>query len=306
MSASAYTSFDVFPARASSEPSGFKRARDSIHIGVGWALFRGRMGDKALHSHEALHVCLADENSVIVDLGENTIVAPAVVIRSGVHHALREEAGSVFVLYLEPHGEPARILNRVCGDDGAIKLDASATSAIRNCVKNTLIWNASGQFIVSGFRSILDVPLETRSYDARAALALALVKESIHNSWPLATLARTLSLPPHKLSDIVKSSTGLPLRAHIRWLRLQAAFEALAAGSTLWEAARRAGFSDTTYMVNNFRHVFGVPPSRFLPDHKTEKSSKKQSNDKHGSQSLHNSDQVVSPVGAVLDLALAS
>jgi AraC-like DNA-binding protein len=306
MSASANTAFDVSLARASYEPSGLKRAGDSIHIGVGWALFRGRMGDKALHSHEALHVCLADESNVIVDLGENTINASAVAIRSGVRHALREEAGTISILYLEPHGEPARILNHVCGGDGAVRLDASISSAIRNCVKNTLTWNASGQFIVSELRPFLHAPPETRGYDARVALALALIKESIHDSWPLATLAHSLSLSPHKLSDIVKASTGLPLRAHIRWLRLQAASDALAAGSTLYEAALRAGFADATYMVNNFRHVFGSPPSRFFPDLKTEKFGKEQSDRRHGRQPLRNSDQAASPVGAILDLALAS
>jgi AraC-like DNA-binding protein len=243
------------------------------------------MGDKTLHSHEALHVFLADENAVIVDLGENTINAPAIAIRSGVRHALLEEAGSVSILYLEPHGEPGRILSHVCGGDSAIKLDASVSSAIRNCVKNTLAWNADGQFIVNELRSILDVPLEARGYDARVALALALVKEGIRNSWPLATLARTLDLSPHKLSDIVKAATGMPLRAHIRWLRLQAAFGALTTGNTLSAAACEAGFPDTTYFVNYFRHIFGASPYRFLPDLKKEERFSPQ---------------------AVLDLALAS
>lgn len=306
MSAIAHKAINVSRARSLPVRSGLERARDSIHIGIGWALFRGRMGDKTLHSHEALHVCLADENAVIVDLGENTINAPAVAIRSGVRHALLEEAGSVFVLFLEPHGEPARILSRVCGADGAVRLDASVSFAIKNCVKNTLTWNANGQFIVSELRSILDTPLETHGYDARVALALALVKESIHNSWPLATLAQTLELSPHRLSNIVKASTGLPLRAHIRWLRLQAAFEALTAGSTLSVAAQAAGFSDTAYLVNNFRHVFGASPNRFLPDLRRDEPIQTRGGAKFKDSPLDCSDQIGSPVDVLSDLALAS
>ena len=305
MSAIAHKVFNVSRARSQPVRSGPERAGDSIHIGIGWALFRGRMGDKTLHSHEAVHVCLADENAVIVDLGENTINAPAVAIRSGVRHALREEAGSVFVLFLEPHGEAARILSRVCGADGAIRLDASVSSAIKNCVKNTLTWNASGQFIVSELRSILNAPPETRGYDPRVALALALIKEGIHNSWPLAALAHTLEMSPHKLSDIVKASTGLPLRAHIRWLRLQAAHEALAAGATLVEAARGAGFSDTTYLVNNFRHVFGTSPFRFLPDINKE-ANRVQSGRRYSRRLSHESDQGILPADMSADMALAS
>jgi AraC-like DNA-binding protein len=56
-------------------------------------------------------------------------------------------------------------------------------------------------------------------------------------------------------------SVGLPLRPYLRWLRVQRAAAAIAAGQPLAQAAASAGFSDAAHMSRTFRDMFGLPPS---------------------------------------------
>jgi AraC-like DNA-binding protein len=57
------------------------------------------------------------------------------------------------------------------------------------------------------------------------------------------------------------ATVGIPLRPYLRWLKLERAGVAIAAGAPLGEAAHAAGFADAAHMTRTFRRMFGVTPS---------------------------------------------
>jgi AraC-like DNA-binding protein len=77
----------------------------------------------------------------------------------------------------------------------------------------------------------------------------------------LATLAAIAGLSPGRFMHAFTAAVGIPLRPYLRWLRLERAGAALAAGAPLGEAAYAAGFADAAHMSRTFKRMFGVSPS---------------------------------------------
>ena len=239
--------------------------RRMFHVGDGWALYDGPASDNTPHAHHALQACLSRDTEVAVELNEHTYWGSSVIIRSGFQHALRADSGLVRVLYLDPHGEPAHVLERACGGDGVAKPASAVENALRKCIERTMKRDASGQFLIGDVRAILGSPFKAPNNDERADQVLAILRRDLAFPPPLAPLARTFGLSPHRLSDIVTAETGLPLRGHIRWLRMQAAVHALTRRSDSDSVAREVGFRNGAYLTNCFRQMFGASPSELMP-----------------------------------------
>jgi AraC-like DNA-binding protein len=77
----------------------------------------------------------------------------------------------------------------------------------------------------------------------------------------LVALAQLAGLSPGRFMHAFTGMVGVPLRPYLRWLKLERAGAALAAGAALGEAAYAAGFADAAHMSRTFRRMFGVTPS---------------------------------------------
>jgi len=77
----------------------------------------------------------------------------------------------------------------------------------------------------------------------------------------LEALAAIARLSPSRLMHAFTATVGVPLRPYLRWLMLERAGAAIAAGAPLGEAAYAAGFADAAHMTRTFRRMFGVTPS---------------------------------------------
>ncbi len=78
----------------------------------------------------------------------------------------------------------------------------------------------------------------------------------------LNALAEVARLSPGRFMHAFTETVGIPLRPYLRWLKLERAGAALAAGASLGDAAYGAGFADAAHMSRTFRRMFGVPPSK--------------------------------------------
>ena len=61
------------------------------------------------------------------------------------------------------------------------------------------------------------------------------------------------------------TSSWLPVRPYLAWLRLQRAAAAIVAGTPLATAALDAGFADAAHMSRTFRRMLGMAPSMLRP-----------------------------------------
>jgi AraC-like DNA-binding protein len=77
----------------------------------------------------------------------------------------------------------------------------------------------------------------------------------------LGALAQIAGLSPGRFMHAFTETVHIPLRPYLRWLKLERAGAALAAGASLGEAAYGAGFADAAHMSRTFVRMFGVSPS---------------------------------------------
>ena len=199
----------------------------------------------------------------MVNLGASTIWTPAVLVRSGIRHALRNDEGITCTLYIDPDCEAAVGLAKLAGPAGVISLSGSVERAARKCVRLIIASGVGAQTAFEEFSTLLGSPKTGRICDPRVSIALAALIDGHHNRWPLAGLARNAGLSPQRFAAVFRESTGLPVRTYVRWLRIQTAIGAIARGSDLTSATKAAGYSSEKQFVNYFRHFFGVLPSTF-------------------------------------------
>ena len=77
----------------------------------------------------------------------------------------------------------------------------------------------------------------------------------------LKTLACIASLSPSRFMHAFTESVGVPVRPYLLWLRLQRAACDLMHGTSVTNAAHRAGFSDAAHLTRTFRRMLGATPS---------------------------------------------
>jgi AraC-like DNA-binding protein len=77
----------------------------------------------------------------------------------------------------------------------------------------------------------------------------------------LKTLAGVASLSPSRFMHAFTQSVGVPVRPYILWVRLQRAACDLMNGTSVTNAAHRAGFSDAAHLTRTFRRMLGATPS---------------------------------------------
>lgn len=241
--------------------------RDSLQLGPGWAVYGGEAGDNSWHSHHALQLTLGLHHDVSVRLaGGLDVTARGVLIPPGQSHHLLERGTPILSVYLDGHSTLGRTLAAACAD-GLHCLDEDTALAVLAMARSEPDGAAIGQALLAHWQSTLPAPT---ILPAAPAAAVARVRQVLDllagNTWhdiaiDLASLAARAALSPSHFAQCLRAETGLPLRAYLRWQRLQRAVAAALAGATLTQAAHEAGFADAAHLTRTFRRHFGHAPS---------------------------------------------
>jgi AraC-like DNA-binding protein len=77
-------------------------------------------------------------------------------------------------------------------------------------------------------------------------------------------LSQIAQLSPSRFQHVFTESLGIPLRPYVRWLRVQLAMGALAAGCPITEAAHGAGFADAAHLTRTLRRTLGHTPGELV------------------------------------------
>lgn len=239
----------------------------SLQLGPGWAVYGGEAGDNSWHSHQALQLTLGLHHDVSVRLaGGIDVTARGVLIPSGLSHHLLERGTPILSLYLDGHSTLGRAL-AAAGAEGPQCLDDDTARAVLAMARQEPDGAAIGQALLAHWQSMLPAPSVVPAAPAAAVARVRQVLELLsRSSWhdmalDLASLAARTALSPSHFAQCLRAETGLPLRAYLRWLRLQRAVAAALAGATLTQAAHEAGFADAAHLTRTFRRHFGHAPS---------------------------------------------
>jgi AraC-like DNA-binding protein len=221
----------------------------------------GRFGATSSHHHPAVQVTVAVEGEVVVSDDRDSRTARAVVIPSGVRHALipADDTTRVLSLYLHP---------------GSLDGRALAPPGTVDC--RPADWVAAGE-PAQHVDTSPDAPLIESAEEILTALrgpapggkplhpklrgALTLLGASLPRKLYLQEIAEAVSMSQSGLSRLFVSETGVSFPASVRWARLLYAVGLVESGATITDAAHAAGFTDSAHATRVCREMAGVPPS---------------------------------------------
>lgn len=92
----------------------------------------------------------------------------------------------------------------------------------------------------------------------------ALIKANLSQPLTVDDLWRVLGTNRTYLFAIVKAKTGIPLGAHIKGIRLDAAKRMLSPGISIAEVAMAVGIDSPAYFSRAFKERFGITPSEYI------------------------------------------
>lgn len=245
-----------YPAGMLSRPSQGAAVTDRWHGDIwlrpGFGVFQGEAGDTMLHAHCAHQIVIARCGEVEVGFADCTVRVRGIAIPANLAH--RMPPSKVLLIYLDPWTIEARALFHT-GDDIYKVLSPHLCDALMRAVRDD-----------ASLRRVLGLELGfavDNTVDARFQAARTVLHASImdNDAVSRASMAKLAGLSPGRFSHWFAQQAGLPLRSYRKWLRLVVAFDHIAGGSNLTQAAHAAGFADSAHMSRTFRQMFGVNPS---------------------------------------------
>ena len=223
----------------------------------------------ALHSHHCLHfaLALAGELRFCTEASGRWSSAAGVLTAPHQLHAIDSRGVEVLVVFLDPESEAGAAF-RPALDRPVVILSAEERDALVRDVDPLAIIRSGAEEWVRGAARTLRVPAPAsrRAIHPRVKKLLAVLRKSgVDDNTSLGALASSVGLSPGRLMHVFTTSTGIPLRQYLAWLKLQRAAGAIINGNSLGNAAHAAGFSDAAHMSRTFKRMLGVTPSLLQP-----------------------------------------
>lgn len=196
----------------------------------------GHLGQTAAHAHYAHQLLIARAGTLEAMIDGTLQRGPLLVIASGTPHAILAAEQSAVTLFAEPLAFDVSLLQQVCERTGPDL--QRLTDQLRGAPRRTL------------HPRLARAVQRLRSIDAEAL--------------PATALARDAALSLSQLERLFTGQLGLSVRRLVLWQRLRLALQLAMAGSTLTEAATRAGFADSAHLSRSVRRQFGIRADQTL------------------------------------------
>ncbi len=248
------------------------RRGSAVFVWADRALFVGDRSETAVHSHNAIELCIGlDELGIRMsspDDGAALEGAPGVIVRSDARHRLSIPGPKVAVLYVDPRAPVAAGLHAWIGERAIAALPDDLVLAHRGAFRDLFRIDRglehAGEACAALVRGLAPEPPRPR-VDRRVRAALELVDGRLDRPPTLAEAAAHAGLSASRLGHLFKAEVGLPLRRYVLWMRLRDALTRALGGASMTEAAVGAGFADAAHFTRTCRRMFGLPPSAFAP-----------------------------------------
>jgi AraC-like DNA-binding protein len=191
---------------------------------------------------------------------------PAAIVAANQPHAFQAPGNYVAQVFVEPESRDGHALQSRFGDDGvsevAVQPMAHAIDALAAAYEN----RATDADLIDLARAVIaalvgSVDAPAQPPDLRIATAQRLIRERLHETLSLRTLAAAVHLSPDRFRHLFVEQTGVGIRPYLLWLRLECALGRYIAGASLTEAAHSGGFADSAHFSRTFKRMFGMAPA---------------------------------------------
>jgi AraC family transcriptional regulator len=220
-----------------------------------------------VHAHHAIQLSIALKGAVRFRRPDSTrwTEYAAALIPPHVPHAFDAEGSVVANVFCEPESVTGRKLLERFGRSEIAAVAQPEADAAAARLHDRYAAGASDEALNATARSVLTTlaaAAETAlATDPRVHKAIAAIELELSRSITLGEVAARVHLSPSRFRHLFVAETGVPFRAYVLWLRLQAALEHALAGATWTEAATRANFADSAHLTRTFKRMFGVVPA---------------------------------------------
>ncbi len=215
------------------------------------------------HAHHAVQVTLLLRGWFTLETRDRQIGGDAAAVAPDTQHAFAGE-GLVAQLFVDPEGEPGRELQRTLfSGETLVSIPAPRLAGFGERLRAGFESpQRSDQSLIDLGRALLATLAPGSERDerpeARVRRMSAWAAGRLDQPVSLADAAAHVGLSTGRARHLFVDETGLPFRTYLLWRRLMRAAELFSAGSSLTEAAHKAGFSDSSHLSRTFRRMFGI------------------------------------------------
>lgn len=214
------------------------------------------------HDHPHWEFILYVEGTGFLTVGDQVIpFAPGTIVAQppGIPHHERAEHG-YRCLYVGVNGPRLRGPVPVCQDDAQGTFRTIGDILVRECWQKPPGWQAAGEDLVRHLWRLITRWSGTGDDLVRHAEEL-LLNQLSDPEFRIAHVASRLDVSEEHLRRRFVAATGRSPRAALTRLRIEAASQHLAHGSSVSAAAAACGFSDPFHFSKVYRQAMGKPPS---------------------------------------------
>jgi AraC-like DNA-binding protein len=241
---------------------GVERWSGVARLGLGWATYRGPVGDNAPHAHHAVQIAVGLDAPLAFELDGVRDEAPGIVFSTDRRHRLLPGSGDVGLVYVEGESGLGLALGAACAN-GQRALDGDVATHLGELITR----GEPGDNVVATLLHCwqlppaLPQPASALGQRLRQFFADA---DAVSPESGSSAIAARLGVSASRLRHVFRDATGMAVRPYLRWRRLLLAAGRIADGASLTTAAHDAGFADAAHLSRTFRRHFGMAPSALL------------------------------------------
>ena len=184
----------------------------------------------------------------------------AAIIPPGLCHELDFHGKPFGALYIEPNlgglNAIAPLLSLATPAGGASLGDCEAIPMLRSLYEDRSGKQWAGDAL-SDLLAFARHKASSTAIDPRIAAAVGLLQASCGDVSGVDWLAQNAGLSKSRFQHLFTQQAGVPFRRYRAWQRLRIAWQQIAKGASITQAAHASGFFDSAHFAHEYRETFG-------------------------------------------------
>lgn len=229
-----------------------------LHLGNRYAVWRGDIGEGAVHRHFAAQAIISNRPVRVFDAQGHAVQAECVLVDPLTPHRV-EPSSEALLVYVEPGKwiEP-------CAEETLLPARSTNSLAMLTSPHGGRFWA----------NWLTTPPAGSDPIDPRLASALEYIEAVLAlGPVPLKAAAARGALSPDHFRHLFVQQMGLAYKRYVLWRRLRLATTELMNGHDVTTAAHAAGFSDSAHFARTLKATFGISASQALAGQHTKPST---------------------------------
>ena len=229
----------------------------------------------SFHSHNTMQIVLDTQKDFRFKTKNSSWhTYKTLIIKENVMHQLDTHDSVQLIIYLDAESRIAQaIKSKYLAESDIYPVDLNIFHFV-NSKELQLALLTPGPSVLENIINRILGSLSLDISDIAIDERILITEQTISTEHPGLTTIKSLAdkacLSESRLRSLFKKVTGVSLYRYILWNKIRYATNLIIAGYTVNDAALEAGFSDSSHFHKMMVQMFGISPSKFLKDNKTD------------------------------------